>query len=125
MQFKFTLHGFCCSGEFLCGVPNTDGARLRSMCVTSSTNPWEERPYRQNSLTVHFYDVDLTTSQSYSFRPFKNNISVSTFQANYILSCGSMHLDLVPCRVSDFANLGFCWDPLLFHFVGSLFIIDF
>ncbi len=77
----FTLHGFCGSGKFLCGEPNTE-------CVTSSTNPWEERPYRQSLLAVHFYNVDLTTSQSYSFRPFKNNISLSTFQANFILSCG-------------------------------------
>jgi hypothetical protein len=55
----FTLHCCCGSGEFLCGVPNKDGARLRSMCITSSTNPWEERLCCQSLLTVHFYDVDL------------------------------------------------------------------
>jgi hypothetical protein len=74
------------------------------MRVTSSTNRWEEGPYRQSLLTVHFYDVDLTTAQSYSFRPFKNNINLSTFQANYILSCGRMHLNLVPCRPFRFCN---------------------
>jgi hypothetical protein len=105
----FTLHVFCGSGEFLCGEPNTDGARLRSICVTLSTNPWEERPYRQSLLAVHFYDVDLTTSQSYSFRPFKNNISLSTFQANYILSFCNPKLGVL----LGSASISFCQDPNL------------
>jgi hypothetical protein len=73
---------------------------LRSMCVTASTNPWEERPYRQSFLTVHFYNVNLSTAQSYPFCRSNYNVDLSTFQAIYILSIGPMHLDLdlVPCR---------------------------
>ncbi len=118
----FTLHGFCGSGEFLCGVPNEDGDRLRSMCVTSSTNPWEEKPYRQSVLTVHFYDVDLTTYQSYQFCPSNYHVDLSTLQANYILSYGPRRRDIVPCRrfrscnpklgvLLGSASISFCQGP--------------
>jgi hypothetical protein len=108
----FELNG-CNLGSYGCiyGVPNKDG--LPSfMYVTSSTNPWEESPYCRSFLTVHFYDVDFSTAQSYSFCYSNYNVNLSTLQANYILSfVGPCIRILYQVVVFDLAirNLGFCW----------------
>jgi hypothetical protein len=76
----FTLHGFCGSGKFLCGVPNKDGDRLRSMCVTSSTNPGGEtissKRFNGTFLWRRSYYVSILTILSFQLqRRFVNSSS--------------------------------------------------